>query len=63
VQDQYGFFWSDDQVNGYLEKIMIKAFDEVHRKAKQSKADMRTGAYCLAIGRVAEATKVGGIFP
>jgi glutamate dehydrogenase/leucine dehydrogenase len=63
VQDQYGFFWPDDQVNGYLEKIMVKAFDEVLQKAKQYKADMRTGAYCLAIGRVAEATKVRGIFP
>jgi glutamate dehydrogenase (NAD(P)+) len=63
VQDQYGFFWPDDQVNDYLEKIMIRAFREVHEKATQHKVDMRTGAYCLAIARVAEATKVRGIFP
>ena len=63
VQDQYGFFWQDDEVNRYLEKIMIKAFHEVHQKATQYNVHMRTGAYCLAINRVAEATRVRGIFP
>lgn len=63
VQDQYGFFWSDSEVNRYLETIMVKAFHEVHAKAKQYKTHMRTGAYCLAIDRVAEATRVRGIFP
>ncbi|MFY9610827.1 MAG: Glu/Leu/Phe/Val dehydrogenase [Blastocatellia bacterium] len=62
-QDRYGFFWSDQEVNGYLEKIMVKAFHEVHQKAASYNVDMRTGAYCLAIGRVAEATRVRGIFP
>ena len=63
VQDQYGFFWTDKEVNRYLEKIMVKAFREVHSKAKKYKTHMRTGAYCLAIERVAEATRVRGIFP
>jgi glutamate dehydrogenase (NAD(P)+) len=62
-QDRSGFFWSDEQVNGYLEKIMVNAFNEVYAKAKSYKVDMRTGAYCLAIERVAEATRVRGIFP
>jgi glutamate dehydrogenase (NAD(P)+) len=62
-QDQYGFFWSDSEVNRYLEKIMIKAFHEVHNNAQQYNADMRTGAYCLAISRVADATRLRGIFP
>ena len=62
-QDRHGFFWSDKEVNGYLEKIMVKAFHEVHQKATSYKVDMRTGAYCLAIERVAEATRVRGIFP
>jgi glutamate dehydrogenase/leucine dehydrogenase len=63
VQNQYGFFWSNDDVNGYLEKIMVKAFHEVHKLAKAHKTHMRTGAYCLAVQRVADATKVRGIFP
>ena len=63
VQDQYGFFWSDKEVNSYLEKIMVKAFHEVHKQAKKYKVQMRSGAYCLAVHRVAEATRVRGIFP
>jgi len=63
VQDQYGFFWTDKDVNKYLEAIMVKAFKEVHAKAKKYKTHMRTGAYCLAIERVADATRVRGIFP
>ncbi len=63
VQDQYGFFWSDEEVNRYLEKIMVTAFAEVLKQAKKFKVDMRTGAYCLAVDRVAEATRVRGIFP
>jgi glutamate dehydrogenase (NAD(P)+) len=63
VQDQYSFFWSEDRINQTLEATIGKAFHEVHEKAKYYGVDMRTGAYCLAIDRVAEATRVRGIFP
>ena len=63
VQDQYGFFWTDKEVNQYLEKTMVNAFHEVYQKAQQYKVHLRTGAYCLAVSRVAEATRVRGIFP
>lgn len=41
VQDQYGFFWSDQEVNCYLEKTMAKAFHEAYDKAKQYKVHLR----------------------
>jgi glutamate dehydrogenase (NAD(P)+) len=63
VQDQYSFFWSEDRINHTLEATMGKSFHEVHDKAKHYGTDMRTGAYILAIDRVAEATRVRGIFP
>lgn len=63
VQDQNAFFWSEQQINGYLEQTMSNAFNEVHETAKRHGTDMRTGAYILAVDRVAEATKVRGIFP
>jgi glutamate dehydrogenase (NAD(P)+) len=63
VQNQYGFCWPDEEVNRYLEKIMVRAFEEVRQKAEQFNVHMRTGAYCLAINRVADATRVRGIFP
>ena len=63
VQDQYSYFWSESQVNEGLEQIMRTAFRSVYATAGRHKTDMRTGAYILAIDRVAEATRVRGIFP
>jgi glutamate dehydrogenase (NAD(P)+) len=63
VQDQYSFFWSEKQINDTLEQSMKTAFNEVHETAQRHDTDMRTGAYILAVSRVAEATQVRGIFP
>jgi glutamate dehydrogenase (NAD(P)+) len=63
VQDQYSFFWSERQINDTLEQTMQSAFKAVHDTAQRYDTDMRTGAYILAVARVAEATSVRGIFP
>ncbi|HVS20634.1 MAG TPA: Glu/Leu/Phe/Val dehydrogenase [Pyrinomonadaceae bacterium] len=63
VQDQYSFFWSESRINQTLEDTMGDAFQKVHQTAQRYDTDMRTGAYILAIDRVAEATRVRGIFP
>jgi glutamate dehydrogenase (NAD(P)+) len=63
VQDQYSFFWSEQKINDTLETTIHTAFDSVHETSKKHNTDMRTGAYILAVGRVAEATSVRGIFP
>jgi glutamate dehydrogenase (NAD(P)+) len=63
VQDQYSYFWTEERVNEALQQTIRKAFEDVYAKAQQYNTDMRTGAYVLAVGRVAEATRVRGIFP
>jgi len=63
VQDRYSFFWSENQINDTLEQTMNAAFNAVHATAQRYNTDMRTGAYILAVQRVAEATSVRGIFP
>jgi len=63
VQDQYSFFWSERQINETLEQTIQTAFNSVHQTAEHYNTDFRTGAYILAVGRVAEATSVRGIFP
>jgi glutamate dehydrogenase (NAD(P)+) len=63
VQDLQGFFWDEAQVNQQLERIMKRAFQEVNEIAVQEKVDRRTAAYMLAVKRVAEATRVRGLFP
>ena len=63
VQDLQGFFWDEAQVNEQLERIMKRAFQEVNETAVREKIDRRTAAYVLAVKRVAEATRVRGLFP
>jgi glutamate dehydrogenase/leucine dehydrogenase len=63
VQDQYSYFWTESQINERLEQTMQIAFRSVHETAERHQTDMRTGAYILAVDRVAEATRVRGIFP
>jgi glutamate dehydrogenase (NAD(P)+) len=63
VQDLQGFFWDEDEVNTQLERLMKKAFQEVNDIAVREKTDRRTAAYMLAVKRVAEATRVRGLFP
>ena len=63
VQGLYSFFWDEGEVNRHLERKMTQAFREVHTVADRLKVDMRTAAYVLAVGRVAEATRVRGIYP
>jgi len=63
VQDMYSYFWTEDRVRYTLEQTMKTAFAGVYSTAERYRTDMRTGAYILAISRVAEATRVRGIFP
>jgi glutamate dehydrogenase (NAD(P)+) len=63
VQDLQSFFWTEAEVNAKLEAVMRRAFQEVHEAARRHRAHMRTGAYVLAVGRVADATLVRGLFP
>jgi glutamate dehydrogenase (NAD(P)+) len=63
AQDLQGFFWEELEVNKQLEKFMKRAFHEVYETSKKHKVDMRVAAYILAVARVAEATRVRGLFP
>jgi glutamate dehydrogenase (NAD(P)+) len=63
VQDLQSFFWSESEVNAKLDLVMRRAFHEVHETARKHRAHLRTGAYVLAVGRVADATLVRGLFP
>jgi glutamate dehydrogenase (NAD(P)+) len=63
VQGLYSFFWDEGEVNRHLERKMTQAFREVLSVSTRYKVHMRTAAYILAVGRVAEATRVRGIYP
>jgi len=55
--------WSEREANRKLERMMVKAFDDVYKISKQRETDMRTGALILGVGRVAEAIRTLGLWP
>jgi glutamate dehydrogenase (NAD(P)+) len=63
VQDREEFFWTIDEINARLRRVMVRAFDDVHRTATEHDIDLRLAAYMLSVGRVAEATLTRGIYP
>lgn len=63
VQDLQQYFWDIDEINGRLQRVMDRSFKDVLSIAQEKSLDMRTAAYCLAISRVAEATKARGLYP
>jgi len=63
VQGLQFYFWSEREVNLKLRDIMEKAFENVYRIAIKRKVSMRKAALMLAIERVADATKVRGLYP
>jgi glutamate dehydrogenase (NAD(P)+) len=63
VQSLQAYFWSEPEVNERLERIIINAFHSVHQEAQARDIDMRAAAMTLAVGRVAEAISLRGIFP
>ncbi len=63
VQDLQNYFWTEDEVNERLNRIITKAFHEVWDMAEKHKVNMREAAYLVAVDRVADATKTRGFFP
>ena len=63
VQDREAFFWTLEEINARLRRIMTRAFDDTLHMSREHEVDLRTAAYMLAVGRVAEATLTRGIYP
>ena len=63
VQNLTREHWTLEEVNMKLENKMVKAFNDVHKVAKQEESDMRTAALMLGVGRVSDAIKTLGLWP
>jgi glutamate dehydrogenase (NAD(P)+) len=62
VQDRYGYFWEEREVNERLERKMVEAFSRVLTTSLKYKCDLRTAAYIVAINSVATVTKLRGMY-
>jgi glutamate dehydrogenase (NAD(P)+) len=63
VQNIQSLTWDEDEVNRTLEKIMIRAFNEVWNETSRSNTTLRMGAYKVAVDRIVKAKKMRGVFP
>jgi glutamate dehydrogenase (NAD(P)+) len=63
VQDLQFLFWTVEEINERLKKIMISSFRKVHDISVAKKVDMRTAAYMVAMADVARAIELRGLFP
>ncbi len=63
VQNTQKLFWNEADINQKLDSIMTRAFHEVLDIAQKERVPMRTAAYILGVGRVANAKKLRGVFP
>jgi glutamate dehydrogenase (NAD(P)+) len=62
VQDRYGYFWTEKEVNDRLEAKICEAFTAVFETSIKYFVDMRTAAYIVAINRVATVTRIRGMY-
>jgi glutamate dehydrogenase (NAD(P)+) len=62
VQDRYGYFWKEAEVNERLEEKMVCAFDAVWSTRARFDVDARTAAYILAVERIIEARSLRGLY-
>jgi len=58
VQDKTGYFWTEEEVNEKLKKIMVDAFNQVWSIKEEKNTNLRISAYILAVSRVVEAMKL-----
>jgi len=63
VQDLQGYFWEEHEINQKLEGVMKRAYSGVQETMRKFHVHSRAAAYILAVGRVAEATLIRGLFP
>ena len=62
VQNNIGFYWTEDEVNQRLEQYMVKAFQDVLRLSLEYRVNMRVAAFMLAIKRVVDVIQLRGVY-
>ena len=60
VQNNQGYYWTEEEVNEKLREKLIKAFDTIYNLSENRKIDMRLAAYIVGIKRTAEAVRYRG---
>ncbi|MFX5634146.1 Glu/Leu/Phe/Val dehydrogenase, partial [Acinetobacter baumannii] len=62
VQDFSSFFWTEDEINLRLTRIMREAFAAVWQLADEKNVSLRTAAFIVACTRVLQAREMRGLY-
>ncbi|MCJ7424169.1 Glu/Leu/Phe/Val dehydrogenase [Candidatus Bathyarchaeota archaeon] len=60
VQNRMGYYWSNEEVDEKLKRVMNEAFHDVYQTYLQCKVDMRTAAYVTAVRKIVDAMSALG---
>ena len=63
VQDFSSFFWTEDEINARLVKIMKEAFAGVWQVAEEKRVTLRTATFIVACQRILRARDLRGLYP
>ena len=63
VQDFSSFFWTEDEINARLDKIMVEALARIQAKADEHRITLRTATFAVACERILAAREERGLYP
>jgi len=63
VQDFSSFFWTEDEINARLVRIMKEAFAAVWQVAQDNQVSLRTATFIVACKRILQARELRGLYP
>ena len=63
VQDFSSFFWTEEEINARLVRIMKEAFAGVWQVAQDNKVSLRTATFIVACKRMLHAREMRGLYP
>ncbi|WP_270179082.1 Glu/Leu/Phe/Val family dehydrogenase [Alkalihalobacillus sp. CinArs1] len=60
VQNNQGYYWTEEEVEAKLEKVMVNAFNSIYRTSETRRVNMRLSAYMVGVRKMAEASRFRG---
>jgi glutamate dehydrogenase (NAD(P)+) len=63
VQDFSSFFWTEDEINVRLDKVMVDALKHIWETADLHKITLRTATFAVACERILMARQERGLYP
>ncbi|MEK3856881.1 Glu/Leu/Phe/Val family dehydrogenase [Cytobacillus sp. FSL H8-0458] len=60
VQNNQGYYWTEEEVTEKLKKVLVQAFDNVYQTSQQRKVNMRLAAYMVGARKMSEASRFRG---